>query len=132
MTEKKLQKLAVKMLAALGVPRAALDIVLLKNTELMRMKWRLLRKRTEPNVLSFPEPKQFPNPEIKKRYLGEVYLNQDILKKSPAQAVPLLAHGILHLLGYDHMKKNDAVRMERLEKKVLAVLKKSSRSSSRA
>jgi probable rRNA maturation factor len=122
MTEKKLQLMAVKILKALGVRPAMLDIVLLTNAEIKRMKWRLLGKKTEPNVLSFAEPSRFPHPETKKRYLGEVYLNQDILKKSPERAVPLLAHGILHLLGYDHVKKTDAVRMGRLEEKILAAL----------
>jgi probable rRNA maturation factor len=122
MTEKKLQFIATAILKELGVRPATLDIVLLTNAEMKRMKWRLLRKKTEPNVLSFPEPSRFPHPETKQRYLGEVYLNQDILKKSPERALPLLLHGILHLLGYDHVKKTDAVRMERMEEKLLAAL----------
>ena len=31
----------------------------------------------------------------------------------------LLAHGVLHLFGLDHTKDIDAVKMERLEKKIL-------------
>jgi probable rRNA maturation factor len=123
MTEKKLQFMAEKILKALGERPAALDIVLLKNTEMKRLKWDLLKKKTEPNVLSFPEPKQFPHPETKKRYLGEVYLNEDILRKSPARAMPLLLHGILHLLGHDHVKKAAAARMERAEERTLAKIR---------
>lgn len=122
MTEIELQNLTEKIFKVLGIQSAALDIILLTNKEMKRMKWRLLRKKTEPNVLSFPEPERFPHPETKKRYLGEVYLNKDILKKSPERAAPLLAHGILHLLGYDHVKKDGAARMERLEKKTLSYL----------
>ena len=122
MTKQKLQKLAVNILKSLGARPAALDIVLLANAEMKRMKWRLLGKKTEPNVLSFREPERFPHPETKKRYLGEVYLNEDIIKKSPERAAPLLAHGMLHLLGYDHVKKIDAARMGRLEKKIIASL----------
>ncbi len=117
--ERELQMLAAKILKTLGKRQASLDIVLLGNAKIKRMKLRLLGKGTEPNVLSFREPKRFPHPETRTRYLGEVYLNRDIIKKSPHRAAPLLAHGILHLLGYDHMKKNDAVRMERAEKKIL-------------
>lgn len=119
--EKKLQVLAAKILKELGVRAAALDVVLLTDAEMKRMKWHRLGKKTEPNVLSFPEPERFPHPETKRRHLGEVYLNQDILKKSPERAAPLLVHGMLHLLGYDHVK-NAAVRMERLEEKILSAL----------
>ena len=81
-TEKKIQVLAEKIFRMLGERPASLDIVLLNNREMKRLKWERLKKRTEPNVLSFPEPKHFPHPESKKRYLGEVYINKDILRKA--------------------------------------------------
>jgi probable rRNA maturation factor len=102
------------------VRTALVDIFLLPDRDITALKRRFIKKRTEPNVLSFPEPLGFPHPQTKKRYLGEVYLNRDILKRSPERAAPLLLHGILHLLGYDHIKKADAVKMEGLEAKVAA------------
>jgi probable rRNA maturation factor len=96
---------------------------LLDNASITKLKARFIKKRTEPNVLSFPEPSHFPHPETKKRYLGEIYLNRDILKKSPERANALLLHGVLHLLGYDHIKKADMVEMEALEAKMLKKLK---------
>jgi probable rRNA maturation factor len=132
LTEKKLQALARKMLMKHGVRGATLDIFLLPHGEIKALKAKFMKKKTEPNVLSFPEPDFFPHPERRRiakggsqkanRYLGEIYLNSDILAKSPGRAVPLLLHGILHLLGYDHMKKSDASRMETLEKKILKML----------
>jgi probable rRNA maturation factor len=120
--EPKLLRLARRMLRMLKVEGATLDIFLLDNRSIATLKARFIKKKTEPNVLSFPEPPRFPHPETKKRYLGEIYLNRDILKKSPGRANELLLHGVLHLLGYDHKKKADIVRMEGLEKKLLAKL----------
>lgn len=120
--EAKLSRLAQKMLATLKVRGATLDIILLDNPKIAALKARFIKKKTEPNVLSFPEPAHFPHPETKKRYLGEIYLNRDILKKSPERAKALLLHGVLHLLGYDHVKKADTAKMEGLEKKILAKL----------
>ena len=121
--EAKLARLAQKMLMALGVRGATLDIILLDNAKIAALKARFIKKKTEPNVLSFPEPAYFPHPETKKRYLGEIYLNRDILKRSPQRANALLLHGVLHLLGYDHIKKADMVKMEALEAKILKKLK---------
>jgi probable rRNA maturation factor len=120
--EPKLFRLADKILKALKVRGATMDIFLLDNKSITKLKARFIKKKTEPNVLAFPEPAHFPHPETKKRYLGEIYLNRDILKKSPERANALLLHGILHLLGYDHMKKGDIVEMEGLEAKILKKL----------
>jgi rRNA maturation RNase YbeY len=122
-SERKLSLLSEKILRALKVRDASLDIILLDNEKIAALKARFFKKKTEPNVISFPEPAHFPHPETKKRYLGEVYLNRDILSRSPDRAKLLLAHGILHLLGYDHKKKADIAEMEGLEKKILKKLK---------
>ncbi len=121
--EAKLARLAQKMLMALGVRGATLDIILLDNAKIATLKARFIKKKTEPNVLSFPEPAYFPHPETKKRYLGEIYLNRDILKRSPERAKALLLHGVLHLLGYDHVKKADVVEMQVLEARLLKKIK---------
>ena len=127
LTEAKLQLLAKKILKVklVNEPNALLDIFLLPNADIKKLKARFIKKQTEPNVLAFPEPIAFPHPETKpgQKYLGEIYLNCDILKKSPERTAPLLLHGILHLLGYDHKKNIDANEMEPLEKKILEKLK---------
>ncbi len=124
-TEVKLRALARTLLRKLEISGASLDIFLLKDPDITALKARFIKKRTEPNVLSFKEPLAFPHPELKKgKYLGEVYLNKDILKREPERAAPLLLHGILHLLGHDHEKKMDAKKMEALEAKILESIKK--------
>lgn len=107
---------------ALKVRGAVLDIFLLPNRKIAALKARFITRKTEPNVLAFPEPPHFPHPDVKKRHLGEIYLNRDILEEDPSRAKPLLLHGILHLLGFDHKKPEDARAMERLEKKIFEKL----------
>jgi probable rRNA maturation factor len=121
--ERRLELLVKKILPLLKERNATLDIFLLSNADIAALKARFIKKKTEPNVLAFPEPRRFPHPETHKKYLGEIYLNRDILKKSPERMAPLLVHGILHLLGYDHVKNADFAAMEAAEKNVLAKIK---------
>jgi probable rRNA maturation factor len=75
-------------------------------------------------VLSFPAPT---NPE---RFLGDVALAIGVCEREAAeQGKPLahhlqhlVAHGVLHLLGYDHIGDDEAEAMESLERVVLAGL----------
>ena len=39
----------------------------------------------------------------------------------------LVCHGLLHLFGYDHIKKNDAVKMESREEKYLSAVNRRGR-----
>jgi len=39
-----------------------------------------------------------------------------------------LCHGLLHIAGYDHKRKNDRIRMEKLEKRIFLKFGGSSRS----
>lgn len=117
-----LYKSAKKILRILGIDGAKLDIFL-ADDELMRaLKRRFFHKEKSADVLSFSEPEGFPHPETKEKYLGEVYLNWNMHRKNPERTTYLLAHGVLHLLGYDHFDKNDIIKMERKEKELMRKL----------
>ncbi|MEK7590558.1 MAG: rRNA maturation RNase YbeY [Patescibacteria group bacterium] len=68
------------------------------------------------NVLAFPVPKNFPRPETGNKALGEVYLNPSYIQKKGESVSYMAIHGFLHLLGYDHKKKNDRMKMEQKER----------------
>jgi len=74
------------------------------------------------NVYSYPAKKGFPYPGIKAKPLGEIYLNPGYILKEGEKVEFMLIHGFLHLLGYDHVKKNDTITMEHLEAKLLREL----------
>ncbi len=96
------------------------DIFLLGKAEMKRLKKKFLPREKGPaNVLSFGEPVNWPNPGGGSEKLGEIYLNLDLTGGEMDKLAPLFLHGLLHLLGYDHKKKGDRIRMENLEEKII-------------
>lgn len=82
------------------------------------------RKAGPTNVLSFPAT---PNPE---GFLGDLALAYGVCAREAEQQNKsladhlqhLVAHGVLHLVGYDHMNEDEAADMEGLERRILAGL----------
>jgi len=103
-----------------------------KNIKQLNRDFRGLDKPT--NVLSFP---QFDSPLMAKKsskkipvYMGDIAISYQYVvaeaKKDHKILINhvshLLIHGILHLFGYDHGHDSEAMRMERLEQKIMASL----------
>ena len=92
----------------------------------MNARWRGQDKAT--NVLSFPAAR--PDGLAEGAPLGDIALAYETLaREAEAGGVPLadhyrhlVAHGFLHLIGYDHETDEDAERMEALETRILARL----------
>ncbi len=96
------------------------DVVFLDNGMLRQMKKAWLGKDVRfVDVLAFPEPKDFPHPESRRRALGEIYLNRAFLGKKRNQRHAMFIHGLLHLLGFGHSHVRDTIVMERREKQLL-------------
>ena len=82
-------------------------------------------KPTPTNVLSFPA-----GTGAEPGFLGDIVLaGETVAREASEQATPLahhiqhlVAHGVLHLLGFDHESETDAERMEALEIEILARL----------
>ncbi len=79
------------------------------------------------NVLSFPA--ELP-PELKLPLLGDLAICAPVvLREAREQGKPpkdhwahLTVHGVLHVLGYDHIEESEAEAMEALETRILAGL----------
>jgi probable rRNA maturation factor len=92
----------------------------------LNLHWRGVDKPT--NVLSFPSAP--PGSPEEASTLGDIALAYETLEREAEElGVPLadhyrhlVAHGFLHLIGYDHLTDIDAERMEALETRILARL----------
>jgi probable rRNA maturation factor len=119
--------------AVLRAPRAfamageigdELDVtILLTDDEVSAdLNGQFLGKAGPTNVLSFPAP------ETARPHIGDVALAFGVCaREAAAQEKPLThhlahltVHGVLHLLGWDHLTDAEADAMERLERDILA------------
>ncbi|MEL6215767.1 MAG: rRNA maturation RNase YbeY [Pseudomonadota bacterium] len=105
----------------------SLSIVSAETIRSLNDDWREKDKPT--NVLAFAT-EDIPNvvmPPDVPRHLGDIVICADVVRdEAEAQNKPveahwmhLTVHGMLHLLGYDHMEPEEAERMESLERQVL-------------
>lgn len=100
-------------------------VILLADDDSVQVLNRDFRQKDHAtNVLSFPSP---PNPEGQ---IGDIVLAFGVCAREAAeQGKPLahhlqhlVAHGVLHLLGYDHQDDAEAQAMEAFEREILAGL----------
>jgi probable rRNA maturation factor len=97
----------------------------------MRMLNRDYRNQDKPtNVLSFPAGAVEGLPAGVKHALGDIVVCAAVVEReATAQGKAtgdhwshMLVHGVLHLLGHDHMSEPEAAAMEKLERTILASL----------
>jgi probable rRNA maturation factor len=107
--------------------KTGLSILLTDDTEMRKLNagWRAKDKPT--NVLSFPAEAAV-DPAKPPAYLGDIALGLATCKREAREqkkafadhVMHLTVHGVLHLLGYDHMDDDQAEAMEPLETAILA------------
>lgn len=106
---------------------AELTIRVVDETESTVLNEMYRRKSGPTNVLSFPFE---PPPEVDSMLLGDIVIcGPIVLREAVTQGkgpethwAHLVAHGVLHLLGYDHHDDVHADAMESLEIRILATL----------
>jgi probable rRNA maturation factor len=113
-----LRTLAPRMLAS--VRPGELSVLVTGDREIRRLnrEWRGKDKPTD--VLSFEQP---PHTGL----LGDVVISLDTARRQAAEGgrplseelARLLAHGLLHLVGHDHLRPAEARRMARAEVELL-------------
>jgi probable rRNA maturation factor len=92
-----------------------------RESRALNGRWRGRDRPT--NVLSFPAA-----PELRGRQIGDIVVCAPVVAREARQQGKALAahwahmivHGTLHLVGFDHLRRADAKRMEGRERALLA------------
>ena len=134
MEETEIRTKLQRVLRDLGCHDKELSILFTDDRRIAQLNRRYLGREGPTNVLAFPmtdangPADQTPNVETD--LLGDVVVSVDTARReanesgeSLAQTVNrLLIHGILHLLGYDHVGSEEAAFvMEKEEKRLMAL-----------
>ena len=105
--------------------------ILLTNSVTMKKLNKKFRKKNRPtDVLSFPFSSfhDLKSGKKKKAYLGDIAVSYEIInlrcKKNnfTTEFDKVWVHGLLHLVGYDHIKNKDYIKMHKVEKRILNII----------
>ena len=124
--EKEFTAIAQKVLRDHNQQAVALDVVLVSDDRIRMYNKTYRGHDTATDVLSFAfsDSAPFPSPREEKN-LGQIIINlEDVSRTARKRHVEekdiahfLFVHGLLHVLGYDHMKKGDEKKMRDAEKR---------------
>ena len=102
-------------------------ILLSDNKEIKKLNKKFRKKNKTTDVLSFPFQYKHELKKILKInnevYLGDIIINLNKIKikkkhkEFKFEFDRLWIHGLVHLLGFDHVKNQDYLKMSKLEKK---------------
>ena len=112
----------------LEIEKAIFNIILVDEEEIhtLNRDYRGVDRKTDVITFALEDGDGFKNPEI--RMLGDIYLcvpvayeQAEIYGHSRIREICFLStHGILHLLGYDHMNEEDEKEMISLQEELLS------------
>lgn len=130
-----LRKLAEVVMEEEGYPaEAEVTLLFVDESEMSSYNERFLERSGATDVLAFPVEELIPGvvpdlvPGGPPLMLGDVVISPVYVKRQAEdmgvtfddEMALMVTHGILHLLGYDHVDDNDAERMETRERELLA------------
>ena len=102
--------------------------ILLTNSLNMKKLNKKFRKRNKStDILSFPSftSKNLKLIKEKKIYIGDLAASYEIIYLRSKKKIfvtefdKVWIHGLLHLIGYDHIKNKDYYKMNKIEKRIL-------------
>jgi len=124
----KLKKYAKDLLDELGKSKESLNVLLVNNEYIKELNFKFRKINRATDILSFNPADQRKdlkegNDEVE---LGDIAISLEMAKiqskvfkhSLEEEVFLLLTHGILHLLGYDHLKKGDEEKMKSLQQEL--------------
>ena len=98
------------------------------NMKKLNKKFRKINKATD--VLSFPSfaLKNLKLVKKKNSYIGDIAVSYEIINLRSKKNIFMKefdkawVHGLLHLIGYDHVKNKDYIKMNKVEKRILNLI----------
>ena len=103
-------------------------ILLTNSLNMRKLNKKFRSKNKSTDVLSFPSfsPKKLKLNKEKEIYIGDIAASFEIIESRVEnenffhEFDKAWVHGLLHLVGYDHIKNKDYYRMNRIEKRILS------------
>ncbi|MDQ2865090.1 MAG: rRNA maturation RNase YbeY [Candidatus Eremiobacteraeota bacterium] len=126
-----LKRVMNALLAAVGEERSDISIALVNDAAIQAINRQFRSKDAPTDVLSFPMFDDAANDvQTGERLLGDIVISVDTARRqaceydAPLQRelYRLLLHGLLHIMGHDHMKDEERVRMEAEERRLAAAI----------
>jgi len=110
---------------------AELSILITDDNHIAELNRRFLKKKGPTNVLAFPIRDDDPT-EPETLMLGDIVISLDAAMRDAKKAGEsltrmidrLLIHGLLHLVGYDHKRSEEAVKMEEETERLLTMVER--------
>ena len=100
------------------------SLLLSNNKCIKKLNKHFRNKNKATDILSFPfsEKKKI----LKQTYIGDIVISYDFIDKPKSQdlkvfkqkLIKIFIHGFLHLLGFDHVKNKDYIKMLKVEKQI--------------
>ena len=104
--------------------KISLSLLLSNNKKIKILNRKFRNKNKSTDILSFPSSKKL---KISKQtYLGDIIISFNFMNKPKSQTnrqfkdkkIKTFIHGFLHLLGFDHIKDKDYLKMLKEEEKI--------------
>jgi rRNA maturation RNase YbeY len=122
----RLRRRAAGILRALGLPEAELSVQLIGDAEMAELNGRYRRRRGPTDVLSFSLVEGH-FAERRGALLGDVVVSLETAARQAGrgrrtledEVLRLLVHGVLHLIGHDHVRAREARAMRAEERRVM-------------